>query len=169
MKYFVTFLLLTFAPVVLLAQKPHCQDKRFHKEVARYTSQRVPLIDVDQLKDDNQWIILDARELKEYEISHIPGAKYVGYDDFDLERLSEIDRDQKIAIYCSIGYRSEKIGEKLQKAGFSRVRNVYGSLFEWANRGYQLEDSSGKNTSQIHTYNKKWSRWVLSQDVEKIW
>ena len=169
MKHILLTLLIAICPILLVAQNPHCEDDRFNKEVSRYTSNSVPLIDVDELKSSEGWVLLDARELEEYDVSHIPGARHVGYDKFSMDQLSGIDPDQKIAVYCSIGYRSEKIGEKLQKAGFSRVHNVYGSLFEWANRGYELENSLGEKTNQVHTYNKKWSRWVLSPEIEKIW
>ena len=64
----------------------------------------------------------------------------VGYDDFDVKRLEEISKNTKIVTYCSVGYRSERIGEKLMKQGFTDVSNLKGSLFKWANQGYELED-----------------------------
>ena len=106
-------------------------NPEFEKEVDSYLNYSVPAITVKNLiaiKDDV--VLLDAREMKEYNISHIPGAKYVGYDDFDESLLEGIDKDQRVVVYCSIGFRSEKIGEKLKKLGFENAYNLFGSIFE---------------------------------------
>lgn len=145
-------------------------NPEFEKEVDSYLDYSVPAITVKNLiaiKDDV--ILLDAREMKEYKVSHIPGARYVGYDDFDESTLDGIDKEQRIIVYCSIGYRSEKIGEKLRKLGYENSYNLFGSIFEWANAGQPLVDNEGNTTHKLHTYNKKWSKWVNEGAAEKVW
>ena len=145
-------------------------NSEFEKEVDSYLNYSVPAITVKnliQIKDDV--ILLDTREIKEYEVSHIPGARHVGFDDFDDSVLSDIDKDKHIVVYCSIGYRSEKIGEKLKKLGYSNLYNLFGSIFEWVNACHPLEDKEGRKTNKIHTYNKKWSKWVTECMAEKVW
>ena len=145
-------------------------NPEFEKEVDSYLNYSVPAITVKnliQIKDDV--VLLDAREMNEYEVSHIPGARYVGFDDFDESVLSDIDKDKRIVVYCSIGYRSEKIGEKLKKLGYKNPYNLFGSIFEWVNAGQPLVDKEGKATNIIHTYNKKWSKWVTDGMAEKVW
>lgn len=145
-------------------------NPEFEKEVDSYLNYSVPAITVKnliQIKDDV--ILLDAREVKEYEVSHIPGARYVGYDDFDESLLEGIDKDQRIVVYCSIGFRSEKVGDKLKKLGYTNAYNLFGSIFEWANEGQPLEDKAGNTTHKLHTYNKKWSKWVNEGAAEKVW
>jgi len=118
-------------------------------------------IEVATLKNmEEKVVLLDTREKEEYEISHIPGAIWVGYDDFDVKRLDEISKNTKIVTYCSVGYRSERIGEKLMKQGFTDVSNLKGSLFKWANQGYELEDKNGESTEKVHGFNEKWGKWV---------
>lgn len=107
-----------------------------------------------------QPVFLDAREAEEYAVSHIPGAVWVGYDDFDLARTNTFDKDAKIVVYCSVGYRSERIARKLQKAGFTNVSNLYGGIFHWVNEDNQVVDANGP-TKRVHTYNAKWSKWLL--------
>ena len=149
---------------------PKCEDEKFDQVVRKALSFTVPVMDVDILKKNHeQIIILDAREKEEYEVSHIPGAKWVGYSKINEELLKGIEKGQKIVLYCSIGYRSEKVGEKLKLKGFSNVYNLFGSIFEWSNRGYTLEDLENKKTNKVHTYNKKWSRLVNEKKVEKVW
>lgn len=142
----------------------------FEKEVDSYLNYSIPAITVQnliQIKDDV--ILLDAREMKEYEVSHIPDARYIGFDDFDASVLSDIDKDKRIVVYCSIGYRSEKIGEKLKKIGYKNSYNLFGSIFEWVNAGQRLEDKEGNVTKKLHTYSKKWSKWVEDGKAEKVW
>ncbi len=125
-------------------------------------------ITVEELKNhSSDYVILDTREKAEYDISHIEGAIWVGYDDFDLKRLENenISKDAKVLTYCSVGYRSERIGEKLQKAGYDRVYNLYGSIFSWINAGYPLVDGYSRPTSQVHGYNQRWGKWVKDGNV----
>ena len=116
------------------------KDEMFDRKISGMVSRTIPFIGVEDLKNiQDEVIIFDARKLEEYEISHIPQARFIGYKEFSPERLNGIPKEKKIILYCSIGYRSEKIGEKLRKAGLlERIYNLYGSIFEWANRGYPL-------------------------------
>jgi rhodanese-related sulfurtransferase len=149
-------------------QKPSCSDAKFDKTVKKYLNQTVPTIDVTTAYNQkDNFIFLDSRELKEYTVSHLPKARYVGYDKFDLKTIQDIPKDKDIIVYCSIGYRSEKIGEKLIKAGYKNVKNLYGSIFEWSNRSYPLVDNAGKTTNQIHTYNGLWSKYVTNPSMIK--
>ena len=152
------------------SDRPYCENKSFDSKVARTIGFTVPLIGVDELAENqSDYILLDARELSEYEVSHIPGAKFIGYDNFDLNTLKDIPKDSPIVIYCSIGYRSEKIGEQLLNEGFINVKNLYGSLFEWVNSGNQVVDNQGVVTKKVHTYNRVWSKWVFEPTVKKTW
>jgi rhodanese-related sulfurtransferase len=103
---------------------------------------------------------LDAREKAEFEVSHIKNAIWVGYDDFDLKRVQNIDRKMPIIVYCSVGYRSEKVAEKLTKAGFTNVHNLFGGIFEWKNQDNSVVNLKGIMTENIHAYNKTWGVWL---------
>lgn len=172
----IPILLMSLAlPYLGCTQEPHqekanCMNQKFDYRVNELLSFTVPVIDVDELKEDmDNVIILDAREKTEYEISHIEGARYIGYDNFQKKAVKKIPKDAKIVVYCSVGYRSEKIGEQLQKMGFTNVHNLFGSIFEWMNRGYPVVDKNGETTKQVHTYNEKWSQWVDENKAEKTW
>jgi rhodanese-related sulfurtransferase len=152
------------------ANRPYIDNPAFDAKVSQTISFTVPLISVAELKEELDSVYLfDARKKEEFEVSHIPGANYLGYKDFDAARLESIPKDAKLVLYCSIGYRSEKIGEKLQKLGFTNVQNLYGSIFEWVNEGNKVVDKNGKPTNRVHTYNKAWSKWVDERKAEKVW
>jgi len=130
----------------------------------------IPVISVTEASENYaDYIFLDARELEEYNVSHIPGARYIGYDHFKPESLKDIGSDQKIIIYCSVGYRSEKLGERLKRMGYVNVSNLYGSIFEWTNCGLPIENSQETRTDSIHTYNRAWSKWVQNPEIQKVW
>ena len=75
-------------------------------------------------------------------------------------KVLRIPKDAILVVYCSVGYRSEKIGEKLKALGFSKVYNLYGGIFEWSNRGYPLVDQKEQPTTKVHAFNKDWGRWL---------
>jgi rhodanese-related sulfurtransferase len=136
----------------------------------RLLSFSVPTISVAELvalQKKQTVTLLDAREPAEYKISHIATARNVGYDHFEVTAVNDIAKDAPIIIYCSVGYRSEKIGEKLQKAGFTNVRNLYGSVFEWVNEGQTVVDNQNKPTQKVHAFNKKWGIWL--QKGQKVY
>lgn len=105
-------------------------------------------------------LFLDTRARKEYAVSHIEGARFVGYEEFDLRTVNDVPKEQPIVAYCSIGKRSGEIGKKLMDAGFKNVQNLYGGLFEWVNRGYPVVDSENKPTQKVHAFNKLWGQWL---------
>jgi rhodanese-related sulfurtransferase len=105
-------------------------------------------------------VLLDAREPKEYAISHIAGAQNVGFQYFNTRNLKKVGKNASIVVYCSVGYRSEKVGEKLLKAGYKNVKNLYGSIFEWSNLGFPLVDMQDKPTDRVHAYDRIWGVWL---------
>lgn len=146
-----------------------CENVDFDKKVDQYISFSAPVIDVKEaFKNKSSYIFLDAREASEYNISHIKDALFVGYDNFDKNKLKNIPKDQPIIVYCSIGYRSEKIAVKLRKSGFQKVYNLYGSIFEWVNQGHPVY-SHDKEVKKVHTYNKKWSKWMMNKNYQAVY
>ncbi len=122
-------------------------------------SHSVPEITVEDVKvSSDSYLFVDSREPKEFEVSHIKGALSVGYDHLDFSGLKDTPKDQPIVVYCSVGYRSEKVGEQLMKAGFTNVKNLYGGLFEWMNQDLPVVDENGP-TKKVHVFSKAWGVW----------
>jgi len=125
-------------------------------------SHTVPEVNVDDVKEEGDVILLDAREKAEFELSHIEGAVWVGYDDFKMARVKDIAKDKKVIVYCSVGYRSEKICEQLIDAGFKDAWNLYGGIFEWGNQDMPVVNESG-DQDKIHPYDNVWGLWLDKQ------
>lgn len=152
----------------LPAQRGQFTAAEFEAMAQRMASDRVALIDYTEI-DTSTTTIFDTRPYAEYEVSHLPGAIHVGYDDFDIDRvLSRAGVNDQVVVYCSVGYRSGKIGEKLQSAGYRNVYNLKGGLFGYANDGKALIGADEKPTDKVHGFNKKWSKW-LRDHVETVY
>ncbi|WP_111682230.1 rhodanese-like domain-containing protein [Winogradskyella tangerina] len=129
-----------------------------------YNTESIPYIKVENLAlNETSTILLDAREIKEYNTSHLKGAIHVGYDEFDISKVTQTvsDKSSKIVVYCSIGIRSEDIAEELKKEGYTNVYNLFGGIFEWKNNDHTIYDNSNQPTENVHTYSEKWSKWLL--------
>jgi rhodanese-related sulfurtransferase len=158
--------LLIYPLLMLINGSVMAQDDAIDLALDKWLRGTVPVIATQQLfqalAEDPEIILLDSRERQEYEVSHLPGAKWVGYEDFSLGQLAGIHKDSKLVVYCSIGVRSEKIAEQLLSAGYSNVHNLYGGIFAWANERKILLDQQQQMTINVHGYNGKWAK--LLQD-----
>jgi rhodanese-related sulfurtransferase len=130
----------------------------------KHNNEDIPYISVQELAmPKTDAILLDARELKEYEVSHLKDALYVGYNEFNLEHTVKHlnNKDQMIVVYCSLGIRSEDIAEQLQNKGYTNVYNLFGGIFEWKNKGFSVYDNNKNPTENVHAFSKEWSQWLL--------
>lgn len=132
------------------------------KLLNKWNKGNVPYISVEKLASlESTVIILDARERREYNVSHIKNAFFVGYEKFNLKDVKKIlpqNKNKKIIVYCSLGIRSETVADKLINAGYTNVYNLYGGIFEWKNKNFQIIDSLGKPTENVHTVDRNWSK-----------
>lgn len=133
-----------------------CFGQKSFKEMAdKMGDHETPLVQVEALQDSS--IFLDCRSWEEYRVSHISGAIWVGEK---LDSLPSISKNANVVVYCSVGYRSGKCGEELQKQGFTNVKNLWGGIFHWSNLKLPLVDMSNQTTYKIHPYNDRWGKWL---------
>jgi rhodanese-related sulfurtransferase len=120
----------------------------------------VPTLGVEEaLRVAGTVVFLDCREKEEFNVSHLPGACWIGFKDFTLTRLDHLRKNMPIVIYCSIGKRSDIIAKRLLLAGYTDVKNLAGGIFEWSNKGATLY-KNGEPTNDVHAYNRFWARWL---------
>jgi rhodanese-related sulfurtransferase len=150
-----------FAPLFLLLLMgfPSCaQNTDIDTEVKKLYKNTVPVLRPEQVRPTH--VLLDARERAEYDVSHLRRARWVGHDDFNLKRVSRIVKTDTVIVYCSIGYRSERVGEQLIKAGYTKVFNLYGGIFQWKNSDGAVVDANNDTTERVHCYDRSWSRFL---------
>jgi rhodanese-related sulfurtransferase len=146
------------------------KEAGFDLMLSTLLSNSVETINSEQMKESlntSSIYVLDTREEKEYAVSHIKGALNVGYDQFKKSSVKDIPKDAEVIVYCSVGFRSEKIGEKLEKMGYQNVKNLKGGIFDWKNNGNEVVDQNDEKTEKVHTYNREWSIWL--ENGEKIY
>ena len=106
------------------------------------------------------YTFLDARELKEYDVSHLQNAIFVGSKTFSLDKVKNIQKNQPVIVYCSIGKRSEDMTLKLKNAGYTNVNNLYGGIFEWVNQGHAVYNNKNIVTDSVHAYGHFWGKYL---------
>ena len=110
-------------------------------------------------------LLFDAREPEEYAVSHLQDARPAASKDEALKTLQGVSSDQRIVLYCSVGYRSSELAQFLMKKGYTEVYNLEGSIFAWANEGRPVY--RGKERVQVvHPYDKIWGR-LLKKSLRK--
>ncbi len=107
-------------------------------------SKRAKILGTDELKElmseDNQYVLVDARDSEAFEKMHIPGAVSMPVDDID--ELSEgLDKEKDVVIYCSgmMCDASTDAAAVLLKKGFKKVSEYKGGIQDWVAGGNPTE------------------------------
>ena len=125
-------------------------------------NQSVEYILHNELKITDSIVLLDTREKKEFQVSHLKNAVWVGYTNFNANKLKKItSKDTPIIVYCSIGVRSEDIGEKLLELGYTNVQNLYGGIFEWKNNNLPVYKNKNIKTQKVHAFDQEWGKLLI--------
>jgi NADPH-dependent 2,4-dienoyl-CoA reductase/sulfur reductase-like enzyme/rhodanese-related sulfurtransferase len=90
-----------------------------------------PLITAARLREElaggQPPLVVDVRNLNEYEASHLRGALHLPLDELRF-RLEEVPRDRSLVVHCRSGYRSHLALRILKQNGFQQVRNLTGGF-----------------------------------------
>ena len=103
-------------------------------------------------------LLLDVREPEEFALSHLSGAIRVDPDATAESLKPRLKDAEAIVVYCSVGHRSSVLAQRLIDAGWSDVKNLEGSIFQWANEGRAMVDAAGEPTRRVHPYNERYGR-----------
>ena len=146
----------------LLAANPDLDDmkrlvRRHFRDVAQLSTADLAAWLKDSKRE--QPVLLDTRTEKEFAVSHLPGAIRVEPSAKADAILLWLPAGKPVVTYCSVGYRSSVVAERLKKAGVASVQNLEGSIFEWANEGRPLE-ANGKPADKVHPYNRKYGKML---------
>ncbi|MFT5049490.1 MAG: rhodanese-related sulfurtransferase [Chlamydiales bacterium] len=102
-------------------------------------------------------ILLDIRAEREFAVSHLQGAQRADNAESARAWLGDSPMEREIVVYCSVGQRSAYMAQELARRGYTNVRNLEGSLFEWANTGRPVYRGP-ELAHSVHPYDKKWGR-----------
>jgi len=102
----------------------------------------VESVDVMTLKnwlDLNQVVLVDVRELDEYQDAHIAGAIHCPLAMFSLSQVPLLDGEKKLVIHCRSGKRSDTAcHHALDENPHLPVYNLQGGILAWIAQGYPV-------------------------------
>ncbi|GAF22432.1 MULTISPECIES: rhodanese-like domain-containing protein [Shouchella] len=75
-------------------------------------------------------IVIDVREVTEYEDGHIPGVPLIPMNEMPT-MLPKMDEAKSYILVCRSGRRSQHTAKYMKEQGFLNVRNYEGGMLEW--------------------------------------
>jgi rhodanese-related sulfurtransferase/rubrerythrin len=100
----------------------------YFKQVSTWSPKKVREFLDEQ--DYGEYNLVDVRQPREYDKSHLPGAKLIPVGQL-AERLSELDPGRITITYCAAGVRSRAAASVLERAGFTEVHSMEGGINAW--------------------------------------
>ena len=111
-----------------------CQPKDYNEKLQSLYNHTVPVIKCKDLIDD-------IKAGKEMFILDIRSK-----EEYSISHLED----------------ARLVGEKLMAKGYKNVKNLYGGIFQWKNEGYEVVNEKSMETDSVHTYNRRWSKWLTN-------
>ena len=92
-------------------------------------------------------VLIDIRELAEFQRGHIPGALFITRGLLEFEIIPAMERlgtgvptaECDIVLYCGTGGRSALAAKSLDSMGFRNVRSMDGGIVAWAEAKLPIE------------------------------
>eukprot|EP00092_Neocalanus_flemingeri_P002240 GFUD01002386.1.p1 GENE.GFUD01002386.1~~GFUD01002386.1.p1 ORF type:complete len:174 (+),score=28.29 GFUD01002386.1:40-561(+) len=120
---------------------------------------------------DVQVLLIDSRMKDEFDVSHLYQAKLLDFKSESTQIKEFLDTNVassgkskiEIVCYCSLGYRSSVLAQKIRTIldGDSNqesveVYNLEGSIFKWANEDKLLKNEKEESIDYVHPFNTFW-------------
>lgn len=93
----------------------------------------LPTIEVGEVAGNADAVLLDCREVDEWNDAHIDGAVLIPMIELP-QRIAEIDKSRRIICVCRSGNRSGKVAAWLLNNGYDAV-NMTGGMLAWKEAG----------------------------------
>lgn len=136
MKTLKFILIFTLAITFTSCNAQQKENKQTKTEVAKVISKITP----NKLEAvDKSVQLVDVRTPNEYALGHIKHATNINFFDGDfIEKMSKLDKNKAVYIYCKSGGRSGRAAQKLKAAGFKKVYDLQGGFMNWQASGKHI-------------------------------
>ncbi|MGJ8581221.1 MAG: rhodanese-like domain-containing protein [Psychromonas sp.] len=120
--------MLSAAWVIIAAMLIHSLVKNKLSKINNVNPQEATL-----LINKQDAIIVDVRAADEFKKGHIVNAKNITVSQINEGKFAAIENNKQtpIIVVCATGARSTGAGEKLAKAGFEQVNNLFSGMSGW--------------------------------------
>ena len=100
--------------------------------VKQNTYQQISQEEAKQRMDEQDVIILDVREVDEYDSGHIPGAVLLPLGTIDKDSAAAVipEKDSVVLVYCRSGNRSKQASSILAELGYTGIFE-FGGINTW--------------------------------------
>jgi rhodanese-related sulfurtransferase len=121
---------------VPMTQLPMARQGQTFQDLVRDAKtriQEVTLAELMQWREDGQpLVVLDVREMQDFEAGHIPAATHLSRGVLELD-IDEVvpDQNARIVTYCGGGSRSALAADTLQVMGYRQVYSLAGGYRGW--------------------------------------
>jgi sulfur-carrier protein adenylyltransferase/sulfurtransferase len=120
--------------------------------------QRIEEVDPQAAREEierGNVVLLDTRELTEWNESHLEGAMLVPPAEV-TDRADEVapDTTQRILAYCASGNRSARAADALQDLGYDDVASIAGGIKAWEAAGLPVVAPEGLTREQRMRYSR---------------
>ena len=75
--------------------------------------------------------LLDCRTAEEHEFVRLPDSQHIPMDEIP-GRVSELNHEAHIVVYCHAGVRSRMVCDWLRQHGFQKAQSMVGGIDQWA-------------------------------------
>jgi rhodanese-related sulfurtransferase len=76
-------------------------------------------------------LLIDVRELEEYELARVEGARLLPLSQFN-EWAPSLDPETEAVVMCHHGVRSAQVCSYLARQGFKKLSNLEGGIDRWS-------------------------------------
>ena len=102
--------------------------------------EQVKMIDVATAKawiDSGQAVVVDVREVNEFQAAHIKGALLMPLSSFNPAKLPEVPEGKKLLLHCRTANRCGTAAGILLQSGYKgEINRMAGGIVAWAQAGY---------------------------------
>lgn len=160
-----------------IAYAPPFSSAKDPVNMAGYIAQNVlddemKMMQINEI-DDTPHQVVDVREPIEHEMGHIKGSKNIPLGELRT-RLSEIDKDEPVVIYCQVGQRGYNAARILKNEGFD-VINLDGG-FKLYKQNYlsqpqspsQSDNSNNDNSNENKSSEEKMINTAQNEEVNQV-
>src|SRR4051812_49073833 len=95
---------------------------------------------VDEVKAKKPEVLIDVREVDEWNEGYIPGATWIPRGKLELRIEDAVpNREADLVLYCAGGNRSALAAKSLKELGYTKVRSLAGGYGAWTRAGLSVE------------------------------
>lgn len=90
-------------------------------------------------------VLIDVRDQGEFTQGHLPNARHIPLSEV-AQRTGELEKfkSRPLIVYCASGARSATAIATLRKAGFDKLYNLRGGIYEWEKAGQPVSRNKKK-------------------------